>query len=347
MTSTRNDILLSVNHLVTAFDTDAGRVRAVDDVSFSLRQGTTLGLVGESGCGKSVTALSIMRLLPRPAGLIESGAIRLGDMDITGLPVEEMYRIRGNRIAMIFQEPMTALNPVHRIGRQIMESFELHFPEMSGADRLTAAMDLLRKVGIPEPMKRLENYPHQLSGGMRQRVMIAMALACQPEILIADEPTTALDVTIQAQILDLMESLQKETGMSMIFITHDLGVIAELCDDVVVMYAGKVAETAPVDLLFEQPAHPYTRGLLSSIPRLELERKKPLNVIRGMVPSLDDLPPGCRFENRCPHARDICRTASPPLRPVGRDDHRASCYFAGELDPWTPGDHPRPVDVGS
>jgi oligopeptide/dipeptide ABC transporter ATP-binding protein len=336
-----------VDHLVTAFDTDAGRVRAVDDVSFTLRQGTTLGVVGESGCGKSVTALSIMRLLPKPAGLIESGTIRLGTIDITGLPVEEMYRIRGNRIAMIFQEPMTALNPVHRIGRQIMESYELHFPDMSGADRLTAALDLLKKVGIPEPMKRLESYPHQLSGGMRQRVMIAMALACGPEILIADEPTTALDVTIQAQILDLMESLQKETGMSMIFITHDLGVIAELCDDVVVMYAGKVAETAPVDLLFEKPAHPYTRGLLSSIPRLELERKKRLNVIRGIVPALDDLPPGCRFENRCPYAQDICRTAPPPLRPVGRDDHRASCYFAGELDPWSPIDHTGPSTAGA
>ncbi|MGD9018580.1 MAG: ABC transporter ATP-binding protein [Desulfobacterales bacterium] len=340
-------MLLSVDHLVTAFDTDAGRVRAVDDVSFTLRQGTTLGVVGESGCGKSVTALSIMRLLPKPAGLIESGTIRLGTIDITGLPVEEMYRIRGNRIAMIFQEPMTALNPVHRIGRQIMESYELHFPDMSGADRLTAALDLLKKVGIPEPMKRLESYPHQLSGGMRQRVMIAMALACGPEILIADEPTTALDVTIQAQILDLMESLQKETGMSMIFITHDLGVIAELCDDVVVMYAGKVAETAPVDLLFEKPAHPYTRGLLSSIPRLELERKKRLNVIRGIVPALDDLPPGCRFENRCPYAQDICRTAPPPLRPVGRDDHRASCYFAGELDPWSPIDHTGPSTAGA
>jgi oligopeptide/dipeptide ABC transporter ATP-binding protein len=347
MTSARDPILLSVDHLVTAFDTDAGRVRAVDDVSFTLRQGTTLGVVGESGCGKSVTALSIMRLLPKPAGLIESGTIRLGTIDITGLPVEEMYRIRGNRIAMIFQEPMTALNPVHRIGRQIMESYELHFPDMSGADRLTAALDLLKKVGIPEPMKRLESYPHQLSGGMRQRVMIAMALACGPEILIADEPTTALDVTIQAQILDLMESLQKETGMSMIFITHDLGVIAELCDDVVVMYAGKVAETAPVDLLFEKPAHPYTRGLLSSIPRLELERKKRLNVIRGIVPALDDLPPGCRFENRCPYAQDICRTAPPPLRPVGRDDHRASCYFAGELDPWSPIDHTGPSTAGA
>jgi oligopeptide/dipeptide ABC transporter ATP-binding protein len=347
MTSTRDHILLSVDHLVTAFDTDAGRVRAVDDVSFALRQGTTLGVVGESGCGKSVTALSIMRLLPKPAGLIESGTIRLGTVDITGLPVDEMYRIRGNRIAMIFQEPMTALNPVHRIGRQIMESYELHFPDMSGADRLTAALDLLKKVGIPEPMKRLESYPHQLSGGMRQRVMIAMALACGPEILIADEPTTALDVTIQAQILDLMESLQKETGMSMIFITHDLGVIAELCDDVVVMYAGKVAETAPVNLLFEEPAHPYTRGLLSSIPRLELERKKRLNVIRGIVPALDDLPPGCRFENRCPYAQDICRKAPPPLRPVGRDDHRASCYFAGELDPWSPIDHPGPSTAGT
>lgn len=330
-----NDIILSAEHLVSAFDTEAGRVRAVDDVSFSLREGTTLGLVGESGCGKSVTALSIMRLLPKPAGFIESGTIRMGETDITGLPVDEMYKIRGNRISMIFQEPMTALNPVHRIGRQIMESYELHFPDMSEADRLAAAIDLLKKVGISEPVKRMSEYPHQISGGMRQRVMIAMALACRPEILIADEPTTALDVTIQAQILELMVSLQQETGMSMIFITHDLGVIAELCDDVVVMYAAKVAETAPVDELFSNPRHPYTRGLLTSIPRLELQRKTKLNVIEGIVPELDALPPGCRFENRCPYAQEVCRTAPPPLVAVG-EDHLSACYFARDLEPWSP-----------
>ncbi len=337
MTPSREDRLLTVEHLVTAFQTEAGSVRAVDDVSFTLRKKATLGLVGESGCGKSVTALSIMRLLPRPAGRIESGTIRLGDTDITRLPVEEMYRIRGNRIAMIFQEPMTALNPVHRIGRQIREAYELHFPDMTEADRTAAALDLLRKVGIPEPTKRLEEYPHQISGGMRQRVMIAMALACRPEVLIADEPTTALDVTIQAQILELMVALQADTGMSMIFITHDLGVIAELCDDVVVMYAGTVMEAASVGDLFADPRHPYTRGLLASIPRLEAPGKTPLSVIQGAVPPLDELPAGCRFENRCPHARAVCRTASPPLAPVGGGDRLSACYFAADLPPWPAG----------
>ena len=315
-----------MSHLATAFDTEGGRIRAVDDVSFQVKKGRTLGLVGESGCGKSVTALSIMRLLPKPTGSIESGQILLGTTDIVGLPAEKMHAIRGKRISMIFQEPMTSLNPVQRIGKQLAEVYELHFPEMSEGDMQRQSLELLQKVGIPEPGRLLDEYPHQISGGMRQRVMIALALACEPEILIADEPTTALDVTIQAQILDLIKNLQKETGMAVMFITHDLGVIAEICEDVVVMYAGKVAETASAIALFRDPKHPYTRGLLDSIPRLEIQRKTRLNIIQGMVPSLYQLPSGCRFRNRCPEAMDICGTEPPQPRRVG-DDHFAACYL--------------------
>ncbi len=321
-----NDIILSVNHLVTAFDTEGGRIKAVDDVSFQVKKTHTLGLVGESGCGKSVTALSIMRLLPKPAGVIESGQILFNNTDLASLPADQMHEIRGKRIAMIFQEPMTSLNPVHRIGQQIGEVFQLHFPEMGESDITTASLELLNKVGIPEPEQRMAEYPHQISGGMRQRVMIALALACKPDILIADEPTTALDVTIQAQILDLIQKLQQETGMAVIFITHDLGVIAEICEDVVVMYAGKVAETASVIQLFKNPKHPYTQGLLDSIPRLETPRKTRLNIIKGMVPGLTELPSGCRFRNRCPHAMEICATEPPPSMQVG-EDHFAACYL--------------------
>jgi len=331
-----NDPILSIEHLTTAFETEEGTVRAVEDVCFTLDQGRTLGLVGESGCGKSVTALSIMRLLPRPAGRIESGRIVFKGVDIGSLPAREMHAVRGNRIAMIFQEPMTALNPVHTIGRQVGEVFRMHFSEMTNGEIIRTSLDMLKKVGIPEPEKRLAEYPHQISGGMRQRVMIAMALACQPDILIADEPTTALDVTIQAQILELVRELQEQTGMSVLFITHDLGVIAELCDEVVVMYAGKVAETAPIEELFYNPRHPYTRGLLASIPTLNTPRKQTLRVIKGMVPSLDNLPSGCRFENRCPYARAICSTTHPPLEEVS-PNHFASCYFASELEPWQTG----------
>ncbi len=321
-----NDIILSVNHLVTAFDTEGGRIKAVDDVSFQVKKTHTLGLVGESGCGKSVTALSVMRLLPKPAGVIESGQILFNNTDLASLPADQMHEIRGKRIAMIFQEPMTSLNPVHRIGQQIGEVFQLHFPEMGESDITTASLELLNKVGIPEPEQRMVEYPHQISGGMRQRVMIALALACKPDILIADEPTTALDVTIQAQILDLIQKLQRETGMAVIFITHDLGVIAEICEDVVVMYAGKVAETASVIQLFKNPKHPYTQGLLDSIPRLETPRKTRLNIIKGMVPGLTELPSGCRFRNRCPHAMEICATEPPALMQVG-ENHYAACYL--------------------
>ena len=335
-------IILNVANLVTAFDTEDGPVRAVDDVSFVLHKGRNLGIVGESGCGKSVTALSIMRLLPRPAGKILEGRIAFQGRDILALPADAMHAVRGNQIAMIFQEPMTALNPVHTIGRQVGEVFQLHFAEMTDSDIRQATLAMLQKVGIPEPLKRMSEYPHQISGGMRQRVMIAMALACKPDILIADEPTTALDVTIQAQILNLIRELQAETGMAVIFITHDLGVIAELCHEVVVMYAGKVAESAPIRELFENPRHPYTRGLLRSIPTLASPHKQPLRIIEGVVPSLDDLPAGCRFENRCPHARAICATAPPPLVAVG-PEHAASCYLAMELEPWKRADAGAPA----
>ncbi len=318
---------LSVRHLKTAFDTENGRVRAVDDVSFDLKAGQILGVVGESGCGKSVTALSIMRLLPKPSGIIEAGQIIFNaNTDLVQLPADEMHRFRGHRISMIFQEPMTALNPVHRIGDQIKEVFELHYPDMDVESIYKDALDLLHKVGIPEAEARMGEYPHQISGGMRQRVMIAMALAGQPDILIADEPTTALDVTIQAQILQLILSLQNQTGMAVIFITHDLGVIAEICDAVVVMYAGKVAETATIGDLFSDPKHPYSQGLLASIPRLDSQRKSKLPVIEGSVPGLLDLPRGCRFQNRCPYSMEICRDQDPPLFTIG-ENHLASCFL--------------------
>ena len=321
-----DETILQIKHLVTAFDTEEGRIRAVDYVSFGLKKGQTLGLVGESGCGKSVTALSVMRLLPKPIGVIESGRIFFNGTDLTQLPADKMHEIRGKRISMIFQEPMTSLNPVHKLGKQLGEVFGLHFTDLGEDEIRQQSLELLEKVGIPESGQRMEEYPHQISGGMRQRVMIALALACKPEILIADEPTTALDVTIQAQILDLIQKLQSETGMAVIVITHDLGVIAETCEDVVVMYAGKVAETAAAIELFKNPKHPYTQGLLDSIPRLETPRKTKLNVIEGIVPSLYELPSGCRFRNRCPHAMAICETEPPPQIEVAQN-HFAACYL--------------------
>ena len=307
-----NNLILEVQNLTTAFDTESGRIRAIEDVNFDLKKEQVLGIVGESGCGKSVTALSIMRLLPKPVGVIESGRILFKGEDIVDLEADKMHKIRGKRISMIFQEPMTSLNPVHRIGKQLAEVFHLHFSHMTDADIRQESIEILRKVGIPEPERRMEEYPHGISGGMRQRVMIALALACKPEILIADEPTTALDVTIQAQILDLMKKLQRETGMAIIFITHDMGVIAETCQDVLVMYAGKVVESASVVEIFKDAAHPYTKGLLESIPRLETPRKTKLNIIEGIVPSLYELPTGCRFRTRCPYVMDICAMESPP-----------------------------------
>ncbi|MFK8040802.1 ABC transporter ATP-binding protein [Congregibacter sp.] len=316
--------ILEVDGLVTEFETDEGVVRAVDGVSFTVDPGKTVGIVGESGCGKSVTALSIMRLLPQPMGRVVGGAIRLEGQDLASLSFEEMESVRGNRIGMVFQEPMTALNPVHTIGRQLTEGLRLH-KGLSGQDAVLEGVKILDKVGIPSPEVRMGEYPHQLSGGMRQRVVIAIALACGPALLIADEPTTALDVTIQAQILELIKELQSDMGMSVMLITHDLGVIAETCDEVVVMYAGKVAEKGTVYDIFDRPSHPYTQGLLRSIPTLETTPKSTLNVIDGMVPGLRDLPKGCRFENRCPNATDKCRE-TPPSEESIEGMHQVSCH---------------------
>ncbi len=324
-----SDVILSVNNLITEFSTDEGRVRAVDDVSFSIKEGETLGIVGESGCGKSVTALSIMRLLPQPIGQIMGGEILLEGQNLVDLPLEQMRKIRGARIGMVFQEPMTALNPVHTIGRQLTEVILLH-KKISKDKALREGIEMLDKVGIPAPDIRMTEYPHQLSGGMRQRVVIAMALACQPKLLIADEPTTALDVTIQAQILELIKDLQKQMGMSVVLITHDLGVIAETSSSVVVMYAGKVAERGSVYDVFDRPSHPYTKGLLESIPRLDTPPKSKLTIIPGMVPGLLDMPKGCRFENRCPYRKDSCLVAPPAIEAIAKE-HDVACYEWQEL----------------
>jgi len=292
-----SETLLQVRELITAFDTDGGLMRAVDQVSFDVPRGKTTGIVGESGCGKSVTAMSLVQLLPQPMGKILGGEVLFKGQDLVKLPSAKMRKIRGNEIGVIFQEPMTALNPVHRIGKQLSECFLLH-KKMSKKAAWDASIEMLKLVKIPAPEQRAMDFPHQLSGGMRQRVVIAMALACRPDLVIADEPTTALDVTVQAQILDLIKRLQKEMGMAVILITHDLGVIAETCDEVVVMYAGRVVEKAPVEVLFEKPLHAYTRGLLASIPRMDTPRKSVLPVIPGMVAALKDFVPGCRFCQR-------------------------------------------------
>ncbi|MBU0462622.1 MAG: ABC transporter ATP-binding protein [Proteobacteria bacterium] len=320
-------IILDVRELVIEFDTDLGVVRAVDHLDFQLKKGRILGLAGESGCGKSVTALSIMRLLPKPVSRMVQGQVLFNGQDISRLPVDEMHHIRGKKISMIFQEPMTALNPVHGIGKQMIEVYKLHFPKMSFHEMEKAAIQMLEKTGISDPEKVMKKYPHQLSGGMRQRVMISMSLSCEPDILIADEPTTALDVTVQAQILDLIKNLQVKSGMSVILITHDLGVIAENCDDVVVMYAGRIAEKAGVMTLFKNPCHPYTKGLLTSIPSLAGESKTILPTIKGDVPSLLNMPKACRFASRCPWVEDICRKTIPLERKMGRN-HTAACHLA-------------------
>ena len=320
-------IILDVRELVIEFSTELGVVRAVDQVDFQLKKGRILGIAGESGCGKSVTALSIMRLLPKPVSQIVQGQALFNGQDIFNLLADELHHIRGRKISMIFQEPMTALNPVHGIGKQMIEIYKLHFPELSFHEMEKAAVKMLEKVGIPDPKKVMKKYPHQLSGGMRQRVMISMSLSCEPEILIADEPTTALDVTVQAQILDLIKNLQRKSGMSVILITHDLGVIAENCDDVVVMYAGRIAEKAEAMTLFKNPRHPYSKGLLTSIPSLAKEPKTILPTIKGNVPSLLDMPEGCRFAGRCPLVEDICREIVPLERTMGRN-HTAACHLA-------------------
>ena len=320
--------LLSVEGLKTHFFTFEGVARAVDDVSFHLEKGEVLGIVGESGCGKSVTAQTIMRLIPEPPGKIVAGRILFDGVDIATLSMDTMRGIRGNRIAMIFQEPMTSLNPVFTIGNQISEMFIQH----EGASRKAAlgrAIEMLKKVQIPAPERRALAYPHQLSGGMRQRAMIAMALSCNPEILIADEPTTALDVTVQAQILDLMLALRKDYNTAIMMITHDLGVIAEIASRVVVMYAGKVVEATLAEAIFEDPKHPYTRGLLKSIPKLgnraTLGRQR-LMEIQGMVPGLLHMPDGCAFHPRCQQVMSVCRSTVPELKPVDAG-HHVRCWL--------------------
>ena len=356
--------LLRVRDLVTTFRTDRGVLRAVDEVSFEVAEGATLGIVGESGCGKSVTALSILRLIPYPQGTIEEGRIELRGKDLLGLTERQMQDVRGNEISMIFQEPMTSLNPVYSVGWQIVEAIRLH-QKKSRKEAHERAIEMLRLVGIPAPETNIDAYPHQLSGGMRQRVMIAMALACEPSLLIADEPTTALDVTIQAQILELLAKLKSQLGMGVVLITHDLGVVAEVCTDVIVMYAGRVVESAKVERLFAHPRHPYTRGLLRSLPTfdkavlampttperdtllagearaVELEapngkvRRPRLPVIEGLVPDLLALPPGCRFADRCPMVIPACREAEPELLPIeaeGADQqHLSRCIRANEV----------------
>jgi oligopeptide/dipeptide ABC transporter ATP-binding protein len=335
--------LLRVRDLRTWFHTDAGVARAVDGVSFDLDRGEVLGIVGESGCGKSVTSLSILGLIPSPPGrIVEGSSVRLRDRELVGLSARELRRIRGADIAMIFQEPMTSLNPVFTVGEQVAEPLRLHL-DLSRRAARDRAVELLDLVGIAAPARRATEYPHQLSGGMRQRVMIAMALACEPDVLIADEPTTALDVTIQAQILELIGSLRERLGMAVVLITHDLGVVAETCDRVLVMYAGRIVEQAPVGDLFEAPGHPYTEGLLGAVPRLGASADS-LAVIPGQVPSAYAWPSGCRFAGRCPYAWDRCDTEPPLLargggapaagRDAGSDDaiaaSAARCWLVDE-----------------
>jgi len=318
--------LIQVKNLQTSFFTPEGEVRAIDGVSFEIGESKTLGLVGESGCGKSVTSLSIMRLIPSPPGKIVGGEIQYRGRDLLKLSKEEMRKIRGNEISMIFQEPMTSLNPVFTVGNQIGEAIRLH-QGLGRKETRQKTIDMLRLVKIADPESRVDSYPHQLSGGMRQRVMIAMALSCNPSLLIADEPTTALDVTIQAQILELMKELQGKIGMALLLITHDLGVVAEQADDVAIMYAGKIVERAATRAIFARPLHPYTRGLLNSLPGTGAKKKKRLDAIPGVVPSPLHLPSGCRFRDRCPNAEAVCADAEPQL--VEKETgHWAACYFA-------------------
>ncbi|HXP03109.1 MAG TPA: ABC transporter ATP-binding protein [Stellaceae bacterium] len=326
--------VLEIIDLRTHFFTQVGVVRAVDGVSYSVRAGETLGVVGESGCGKSVTALSVLRLVASPPGRIVGGAIRFGGSNLLDLSESEMEAIRGNEISMIFQEPMTSLNPLMTVGHQIGEAIALH-QGLSANDAMDRAVEMLRRVSIPEPERRVHAYPHQLSGGMRQRVMIAMALSCNPKVLIADEPTTALDVTIQAQILELMRELQETFGTAIMLITHDMGVVAENADRVVVMYAGRKVEEADAKTLFEAPGHPYTRGLLGSIPKLDVAarldaHRNRLTEIKGMVPSLHNLPKGCTFAPRCEFATGQCHAAYPPLVQY-RPGHTIACWHAERL----------------
>lgn len=326
MLDSRN-ALLRVRDLRTSFQTETGTVRALDGISFAVEKGKTLAVVGESGCGKSVTAMTIMGLVQEANGFIESGEILFEGHDLTRISADKMRAIRGDRISMIFQEPMTALNPVYAIGEQIAEVIRIH-RGLSKRDAELEALRMLKQVHIPDPVQRLREYPFQLSGGMRQRVMIAMALACEPSLLIADEPTTALDVTIQAQILRLMKELQAEKQTSIIFITHDLGIVAEMAEHVVVMYAGRAVEYADVYSIFENPRHPYTKGLLQSIPSHTATKKDKLYTIEGTVPSLRNLPKGCSFNTRCPFAFDRCFAEAPEQRLIG--EHAVACHLEGK-----------------
>ncbi len=323
-----SNTVLEVKALQTWFDTDEGVVKAVDGVSFSVQRGKVLGLVGESGSGKSVTNLSVLRLVPTPPGRYAGGQILFHGDDLLDLSEAELRKLRGKRIAMIFQEPMTSLNPYLRVSRQIGEVLELH-EGMSRSQAHARSIELLEMVGIPDPAARVDQYPHEFSGGMRQRVMIAMALACKPELLLADEPTTALDVTIQAQILDLIRDLARELGTAVILVTHDLGVVAGMADDIAVMYAGRIVERGPVERVFANPQHPYTQGLLASVPRLDTRGQ--LQPIEGLPPNVQDLPPGCAFAPRCPHQHSRCG-AYPPW--FGPEADGASCWLLEE-DPET------------
>ena len=318
------NLLLKVNELATSFLTDQGEVTPVDGVNLELMPGETLCIVGESGCGKSVTSMSIMRLLGKN-GFIKSGSIQFEDKDLVGLPESQLRKIRGCDLAMIFQDPMTSLNPVFTIGNQLMESSMLHL-KLSKKEARDHAINMLKKVGIPRADEIMNAFPHELSGGMRQRVMIAIALSCKPKLLIADEPTTALDVTIQAQILNLMKALQKDTGTAIMLITHDLGVVAEMADRVVVMYAGQVVEESDVFTLFEKPLHPYTQGLMKSVPNILVEADENLVSIPGTVPSLRSMPKGCRFSSRCDFATEKCKNNAPPLKSVDKG-HNVRCWL--------------------
>ncbi|MCP4274039.1 MAG: ABC transporter ATP-binding protein [Gammaproteobacteria bacterium] len=322
-----SDVVLEVKNLKTYFHTNEGVIPAVDGVDFTLKKGKTLCVVGESGCGKSVTAFTVMRLIPMPPGKVESGEILYNGKNLVKFTENEMRDIRGNEIAMIFQEPMTSLNPVYTIGNQIVEAIVLH-QKVKPKEARQRAIKMLEKVGLPDAPKRVDEYPHQMSGGMKQRVMIAMALSCNPEVLIADEPTTALDVTIQAQILDLLKHLKETEGMSIMLITHDLAVVSEVADEVLVMYASKVVENAGVNEIFNAPKHPYTQGLIKAIPKLG-NRVDRLNEIPGQVPKPQNYPKGCHFADRCPHVMDICRQKDPGMEEVSTG-HLVSCFLYGE-----------------
>ena len=325
-----NERILEVKDLRTYFYTKEGVVKAVDGLSYHVKKGECIGLVGESACGKSVSAMSVLRLIPHPPGIIEGGEILFKGEDLLKSSEERMRDIRGNQIAIVFQEPTTSLNPVLTVGRQISEALELH-REMDRESARAESIRLLQLVGIPDPEQRIKDHPHQFSGGMQQRIMIAMALSCDPELLIADEPTTSLDVTVQAQLLEIIANLRSEYGTAVIIITHNLGVVARYVDRVNVMYAGNLVETGPTEIIYADPKHPYTLGLLASVPRLDSPRKETLRVIEGLPPNMAQLPKGCPFAPRCDYAMDMCREERPPLEEVGEDHYRACYYDASKL----------------